>query len=91
MEPVFFDPVYFTPFGNVEIEPLSLPATRAYALLGWLGFPPEILVCLSAREVRARCMRRLWREKRNEGPLRRDVERLLELAEGAEDDMLLVG
>lgn len=85
------DHASFVAFGNVELEPLSLPVARAIALLGWLGLPPDTLVCLSASEVRARCMRRLWRVRRNEGPFRPDVERLLELAVGAEDDMLLVG
>lgn len=82
--------VTFIAFGRVGLE-FSLPTARAIALLGWLGLPPETAVCLSATDVRARCMRRLWRVRRNEGPLRPDVERLLELALDADEDVLVVG
>lgn len=75
--------VSFVALGELDVPPLILPTPCALALLGWVGLPVDTFASLPAPEVRWRCMRRLWRVRRHDVPLRVEVERLFALAEAA--------
>ena len=47
---------------------MHLCNTRALELLAWIGLPAEIYGLHSARDLAARCRRRLWDEERNQDP-----------------------
>ncbi len=51
-----------------ESEGLNLSNVNACALLRWLGYPPEPAGELAARDLAARCRRRLWPDAWNDDP-----------------------
>jgi hypothetical protein len=85
------DSLTFVAAGAVETEPLLVPRADALALLGWLGLPALVFGAFTASDVRARCMRRLWNERRNESHLRPLVERLRAIADASPDGFVLLG
>lgn len=52
-------------FADAEREGLNLSNVNAADLMRWLGYEPDCCGSLEARELAARCRRRLWPEARN--------------------------
>jgi hypothetical protein len=70
---------------------LEVPRPDGLALLEWLELGRPEFGAVAVDELIPRCRRRLWPERRNDGPLRHLVGQLLDGAAGYRDGTVHFG